>query len=56
MSALGESVPSGLATEDSAPDIAAPLPVAVYSCNRLGRVANPPGFSLSKWFRSARRG
>jgi hypothetical protein len=30
-------------------------PIAVYTCNRLGRVANPPSFSLADWFRSARR-
>jgi hypothetical protein len=27
------------------------LPLAVYSCSRIGRVANPPGFSFSDWFR-----
>lgn len=30
-------------------------PVAVYNCSRIGRVANPPSFSLTDWFRSARR-
>jgi hypothetical protein len=30
-------------------------PIAVYTCNRLGRVANPPSFSFADWFRSARR-
>lgn len=29
--------------------------VSVYSCGRIGRVANPPTFSLTDWFRSARR-
>ena len=29
--------------------------IAVYSCGRIGRVANPPTFSLTEWFRSARR-
>ena len=29
--------------------------VAVRSCGRIGRVANPPTFSLTDWFRSARR-
>ncbi|MEO3760315.1 hypothetical protein ABGB19_18775 [Mycobacterium sp. B14F4] len=29
--------------------------VAVYSCGRIGRVANPPTFSLADWFRTARR-
>ena len=48
-------VSPGTATDDSAEDTVAPRPVLVYSCNRLGRVANPPRFSLSDWFRSARR-
>ena len=26
-------------------------PVAVYSCSRIGRVANPPSFSFTDWFR-----
>jgi hypothetical protein len=30
-------------------------PIAVYTCNRLGRVANPPSFSFADWLRSARR-
>jgi hypothetical protein len=29
--------------------------VAVHSCSRIGRVANPPGFSISEWFRSSRK-
>ena len=55
MSGLGDPVRSVATADDSAQGIAAQHPVAVYSCNRLGRVANPPGFSLSNWFRSARR-
>ena len=39
----------------SADDVTAQRPIAVYSCNRLGRVANPPSFSITDWFRSARR-
>jgi hypothetical protein len=26
----------------------------VYTCNRLGRVANPPSFWFADWFRAAR--
>jgi hypothetical protein len=55
MSGLAEQVSPEIATGDSAEDTAAPRPVLIHSCNRLGRVANPPGFSLSDWFRSARR-
>ncbi|ULE31810.1 hypothetical protein K3G64_16660 [Mycobacterium sp. IDR2000157661] len=29
--------------------------VAVYACGRIGRIANPPTFSLTDWFRTARR-
>lgn len=29
--------------------------VAVHSCGRIGRVANPPTFSLTDWFRTRRR-
>jgi hypothetical protein len=29
-------------------------PAVVRNCNRLGRVANPPGFSLSEWLRERR--
>ncbi|WP_172798317.1 hypothetical protein [Mycobacterium sp. GA-1285] len=48
-----------LAADDDragASEVTAQTPVAVYSCNRLGRVANPPGFSFSELFRSTRRG
>lgn len=41
--------------EDSALSVAAQRPLAVHSCSRIGRVANPPGFSLSEWFRSTRK-
>jgi hypothetical protein len=36
-------------------EVTAPGPLAIYSCRRLGRVANPPSFSFADWFRSARR-
>jgi hypothetical protein len=29
-------------------------PAFIRSCNRLGRIANPPGFSLSDWLRERR--
>lgn len=51
----GDRVSTGADGEDSARDIATQRPVAVQSCNRLGRVANPPGFSFSEWFRSSLR-
>lgn len=35
--------------------VAAQLPLAVYSCGRLGRVANPPSFSLTDWLLPGRR-
>lgn len=55
MSGLAEPVSPAIATDDSAEGSVAPRPVLVHSCSRLGRVANPPGFSFSAWFRSARR-
>ncbi|MFV8050629.1 hypothetical protein [Mycobacterium sp. 48b] len=35
--------------------VAANQPVMVYSCSRLGRVANPPSFSLTDWLLFRRR-
>ncbi|MGK2867876.1 MAG: hypothetical protein ACSLFA_14765 [Mycobacterium sp.] len=49
---------------ESAPNSSAVTPVdaapidgvsAVISCSRLGRVANPPTFSLADWLRPRRR-
>jgi hypothetical protein len=31
-----------------------PEPIAILNCSRLGRCANPPGFSLSDWLRDRR--
>jgi hypothetical protein len=31
-----------------------PEPAAVRSCSRLGRSANPPGFSFGDWLRDRR--
>ena len=36
-------------------EVTAQVPVAVHTCSRIGRVANPPGFSFTEWLRSARR-
>ena len=29
-------------------------PAVIHNCSRLGRSANPPGFSLSDWLRDRR--
>ena len=55
MSTIDASLTSGASGASSADDVTAQLPVMVYNCNRLGRVANPPHFSFAAWFRSARR-
>ena len=49
------SFPSGAPSVHASDEITAQRPLIVYSCNRLGRVANPPSFSIADWFRSARR-
>lgn len=36
-------------------DVAAQRPLMVHSCSRLGRTANPPGFSLPGWLLPGRR-
>ncbi|MBB2991785.1 hypothetical protein FHR72_003275 [Mycolicibacterium iranicum] len=41
--------------EDPAGGVATQQPVVVYNCSRIGRVANPPGFSFTDWFRPSRR-
>jgi|GEM_PF-5699806 len=55
MSLIGASLTTGTLTAPVDDDTAAQAPIAVYSCSRIGRVANPPTFSLADWFRSARR-
>ena len=55
MSTIDASLTAGASGANSADDVTAQRPIMVYSCKRLGRVANPPSFSLSDWFRSARR-
>ncbi|WP_053194555.1 hypothetical protein [Mycolicibacterium goodii] len=52
MAMAGDQLPTASTTS---PFVAADQPVMVYSCNRLGRVANPPSFSLSGWLRTGRR-
>jgi len=55
MSQKGASYSSGAPSGHVADEITAQRPLMVYSCNRLGRVANPPSFSIADWFRFARR-
>jgi hypothetical protein len=55
MSSIDASLTAGASGTDSADDVTAQRPLMVYTCNRLGRVANPPSFSFADWFRSARR-
>lgn len=53
---LGASgVAGGDAFDDAGGQLSTGSPIAVHSCSRLGRVANPPGFSFSSWFRPGRR-
>lgn len=47
-SAAGAEVPTGAY-------VAAQQPVVVHSCNRLGRIANPPSFSFTEWLLRGRR-
>jgi hypothetical protein len=55
MSTIDASLTAGASGAASADDVTGQLPVMVYTCNRLGRVANPPSFSFTDLFRSARR-
>jgi hypothetical protein len=55
MSTPEASVTAGASGAGSAEEVTAQRPAMVYNCNRLGRVANPPSFSLAEWFRSARQ-
>lgn len=55
MSSHGDPVSTGTDGVDSARGVAGQHPVATLNCSRIGRVANPPGFSISDWFRSSRR-
>lgn len=55
MSSPGDLVGASADGEDSARGVAGKRLVAVHNCTRIGRVANPPGFSFSDWFRAGRR-
>jgi hypothetical protein len=55
MSQIGASFAAGAAGGHADDEVTAQGPIAVYSCSRLGRVANPPSFSFADWFRSSRR-
>ena len=55
MSQIGASSTSAAPSVHAADEITAQRPLATYSCNRLGRVANPPKFSFLDWLRSACR-
>ncbi|MCH9734548.1 MAG: hypothetical protein K0U78_08350 [Actinomycetia bacterium] len=55
MSSLGEPAPSSADGEATVCGVAAQPVETAYSCNRLGRVANPPGFSLADWLLPGRR-
>ena len=47
MPALGDPATAGTSSNASIVGVTTQQPVAVYNCSRLGRVANPPGFSFS---------
>jgi hypothetical protein len=55
VSTMDASLSAGASGAGSADDVTAQRLINVYTCNRLGRVANPPSFSFADWFRSARR-
>lgn len=55
MSSPVDSVVTEADGEDSARGGADAQPLAMRTCSRLGRVANPPGFSIADWFRPSRR-
>lgn len=52
MTTAGNPLPAASSTSQF---VATHQPVMVYSCNRIGRVANPPTFSLAGWLRAGRR-
>ncbi len=56
MAGLSEPVSPGASGDTSDLDVTAQRPIAVHTCSRLGRVANPPGISFSAWCRVGRRG
>lgn len=56
MSQMSGSLTASAVDSYAAVEVTVESPVAVHSCSRLGRVANPPSFSFADWFRSRRRG
>jgi hypothetical protein len=55
MSTKDASLTAGASGAGSADNVTAQRPIMVYTCNRVGRVANPPSFSFAEWFRAACR-
>jgi hypothetical protein len=55
MSLIGEPFATHAADATIVDEVTAHGLIAVHTCSRLGRVANPPSFSLADWFRTARR-
>jgi hypothetical protein len=55
MLSSGDPVSTAIDGDDSAREVAVQRPMAVQSCSRIGRVANPPGFSFSEWLRPGRK-
>jgi hypothetical protein len=55
MTTIDASLTAGASGAGSADDVTAQRPLMVYTCSRLGRVANPPSFSFTDWFRARRR-
>ena len=55
MTPIDASLTAGASGAGSADDVTAQRPIMVYTCNRLGRVANPPSFWFAAWFRAFRR-
>ncbi|MEZ0338783.1 hypothetical protein ACAG25_02245 [Mycobacterium sp. pV006] len=55
MAGRGDLISSTIVVGDAVDGTDGQQPTAVRSCSRLGRVANPPGFSLPSWLRAGRR-
>ncbi|QFS92762.1 hypothetical protein FIV07_18540 [Mycobacterium sp. THAF192] len=55
MAGLADPAPVGTGNENSADRVTGQYPVAIHTCSRLGRVANPPGFTFPTWLRGGRR-
>jgi hypothetical protein len=51
MATAGASFPNGVSSVRTSDEITTQTPLLVYTCSRLGRVANPPSFSFADWFR-----